>query len=250
MDAFAAAFSPPKAPTVPPLPNFPWAPSPYTGFQKQTTVQAANFAKNTGVAFAKSAQPTSNQFWTSLDAAQSVGGWGVWTAQIMTYRSGWGKSFGTIGFSEDVASSFVWRNNWMCIDSTQGDTLACANNKVVSGGTAAAPADTVTAVTDFNESTKAGAAQFISVISLWALGDKNSDSTINTAWNSPNKPWNGVSDFKVTFTGASWSATLPALTAAISYDTAPGAANSLKGIAGAQALAASSAAVLAIAALY
>jgi len=27
VDAFAAAFSPPKAPTVPPLPNMPWTPS-------------------------------------------------------------------------------------------------------------------------------------------------------------------------------------------------------------------------------
>jgi len=138
----------------------------------------------------------------------------------------------------------------MCIDSTQGDTLACANNKVVAGGNAAAPADTVTAVVDFNESGKTASAQFISVISLWALGDKNSDGTVNTAWTSPNKPWNGVSDFKVTFTGAAWSATLPALTAAISYDAAPGKADSLTGIAGAQALAASSAAVLALAALY
>lgn len=80
MDAFAAAFSPPKAPTVPPLPNLPWTPTSYTGFLKQTTLQAANFAGNQGGAFASSAQPASNQFWLSLDAAQSVGGWGSWTA--------------------------------------------------------------------------------------------------------------------------------------------------------------------------
>lgn len=36
MDAFAAAFSPPKAPTVPPLPNMPWTPAPYSGYLKQT----------------------------------------------------------------------------------------------------------------------------------------------------------------------------------------------------------------------
>jgi hypothetical protein len=36
MDAFAAAFSPPKAPTVPPLPNMPWTPSAYSGYLKQT----------------------------------------------------------------------------------------------------------------------------------------------------------------------------------------------------------------------
>jgi hypothetical protein len=141
MDAFAAAFSPPKAPTVPPLPNLPWTPNAYTGFLKQTTLQATNFAKNTG-AFNTSAQPASNQFWTSLDAAQSIGGWGSWTAQIMTYRAGWGKSFGTIGFSADVASSFVWNNNWMCIDATAADNLACAPNKITtpSGSTVDAPA--------------------------------------------------------------------------------------------------------------
>jgi len=35
-DAFAAAFSPPKAPTVPPLPNMPWTPATYSGYLKQT----------------------------------------------------------------------------------------------------------------------------------------------------------------------------------------------------------------------
>jgi hypothetical protein len=59
-----------------------------------------------------------------------------------------------------------------------------------------------------------------------------------------------LSSFKLTFTGTAWSNTLPALTAAISNGSAPSAADSLSGIAGAQALAASSAAVLALAALY
>jgi len=31
-DAFAAMFSPPKAPTVPPLPNLPWTPAAYSGY--------------------------------------------------------------------------------------------------------------------------------------------------------------------------------------------------------------------------
>jgi hypothetical protein len=38
MDAFAAAFSPPKAPTVPPLPNMPWTPAAYSGYQRQTNL--------------------------------------------------------------------------------------------------------------------------------------------------------------------------------------------------------------------
>lgn len=36
MDAFAAAFSPPKAPTVPPLPALPWAPDTYSGYYWQS----------------------------------------------------------------------------------------------------------------------------------------------------------------------------------------------------------------------
>jgi len=153
MDAFAAAFSPPKAPTVPPLPNLPWTPADYTGFLKQTTLQAANFAYNTGAAFSESAQPGSNQFWTSLDAAQSIGGWGSWTAQIMTYRAGWGKSFGTIGFSPDTTMNYVWNNDWMCNSGdSQSNVLPCAPNKVTNAGSNAAPASTVANVDAFNVS--------------------------------------------------------------------------------------------------
>lgn len=163
----------------------------------------------------------------------------------MTYRSGWGKSFGTIGFSTDTKSSFVWNNNWMCIDATQGDALACANNAVTSGGTASAPNPTIAAVTVYNESGNTGSAQFVSVVSLWSLGDKNSDTGTNT-----NATWKSKSDVKITFTGEAWSTTIPKLTTAIAYSAAPSAASSLTGIAGAQALAVSSAAVLALAALY
>ena len=35
-DAFAALFSPPKAPTVPPLPQQPWTPAPYAGYVQAT----------------------------------------------------------------------------------------------------------------------------------------------------------------------------------------------------------------------
>ena len=35
-DAFAALFSPPKAPTVPPMPNMPWKPNAYAGYLKAT----------------------------------------------------------------------------------------------------------------------------------------------------------------------------------------------------------------------
>jgi hypothetical protein len=38
-DAFAALFSPPKAPTVPPLPNKPWLPAAYSGYVRATALE-------------------------------------------------------------------------------------------------------------------------------------------------------------------------------------------------------------------
>jgi hypothetical protein len=50
-------------------------------------------------AYVSASQPTAQQFWTSLDAAQTIGGWGSFTASVLQFRDGWGKSFGTIGYS-------------------------------------------------------------------------------------------------------------------------------------------------------
>lgn len=133
MDAFAAAFSPPKAPTVPPLPNKPWTPNKYSGYVKMTPAQKATMVKNSAGAttLTQGAQPTAQQFWTSLDAAQTIGGWGVFTAQIFTYRAGYGKSFGTIGYSGESTSgslSAVWNYVWTCsadTQSNQGPTEVC-----------------------------------------------------------------------------------------------------------------------------
>lgn len=81
MDAFAAAFSPPKAPTVPPLPNMPWTPAAYTGYVKQSVSKTAMmYGNQAATTFTTTSQPTAGEFWYSLDAAQSIGGWGVWTA--------------------------------------------------------------------------------------------------------------------------------------------------------------------------
>jgi len=115
-DAFAAAFSPPKAPTVPPLPNMPWSPANYSGFLKQSNQLKSVQMGNTGV-WIETNQPTNQEFWLSLPAAQSIGGWGSFTAQILKYREGWGKSFGTLGYSGDAdkeAISQVWNYKWMC----------------------------------------------------------------------------------------------------------------------------------------
>ena len=127
-DAFAALFSPPKSPPVPPLPNKPWAPAAYAGYVKQTPAEAAIMAANTGI-LAKASQPTSQQFWTSLLAAQTIGGWGSFTAQVITYRNLWGKSFGTIGYSGDSSAllmSAVWNYKWTCgVTTGQSSAATC-----------------------------------------------------------------------------------------------------------------------------
>ena len=67
-DAFAALFSPPKAPTVPPLPNMPWVPANYSGYVRATAAQKAAYA--TGATIGTTvASPTAAEFWTSLAAA-------------------------------------------------------------------------------------------------------------------------------------------------------------------------------------
>jgi hypothetical protein len=66
-DAFAALFSPPKAPTVPPLPNMPWVPATYSGYVRATAAQTAAYAAGS-TAGTVAASPTAQEFWTSLAA--------------------------------------------------------------------------------------------------------------------------------------------------------------------------------------
>jgi len=98
---------------------------------------------NTGTKTAAQ-QPTNQQFWLSMDAANTTGGWGVFTAQSLTYREGWGKSFGTIGYSSStdttqLTSGAVWNYLWTCGAAGVAGTL-CDKTYTASG------TDTVTTV--------------------------------------------------------------------------------------------------------
>jgi len=165
-DAFAALFSPPKAPTVPPLPNKPWTPVAYSGYTRATAENVANFANNSGV-LSLAASPTASQFWTNITAAQTVGGWGSFTATILRYRKGWGKTFGTIGYDgSTTAMADVWNYKWTC--------TAVAN--VVSTTSQCAPTYTSTTAGLTTTTTVAPAINGINMVvavSLW--------STANTA---------------------------------------------------------------------
>ena len=96
---------------------------------------------NTGTKTA-AMQPTNQQFWLSMDAANTTGGWGVFTAQIITFRDGWGKSFGTLGYSASTdtaqtTSSAVWNYMWTCGATGVTGTL-CDKTYTVSGADTAA----------------------------------------------------------------------------------------------------------------
>lgn len=153
--------------------------------------------------------------------------------------------------------NYVWNNNWMCPDRgtavTQSDTSPCGKNvwTVGSGNSVDVPAGTVAAVATsaLNKSGNAASVQFVVAVSLWSLGNVRTPSG-GSAADITTSDWTTNNDLKITFTGQDWGTELPALTSAISYSTAPTKADTLSGIAGAQALAASSAAVLALAALY
>lgn len=77
------------------------------------------------------------------------------------------------------------------------------------------------------------------VVSLWSLGDTSTDQAASV--------WTGKQSLQLTWTGAPWSTALRKL-GTIAAPTPATDAASLSGIAGAQALAASTAAALAAAA--
>ena len=65
----------------------------------------------------QAAQPTGATVFANLAAAQTIGGWGSFTAQIFRFRDGWGKSFGTIGYSAGASALTMgqaWNYKWMC----------------------------------------------------------------------------------------------------------------------------------------
>jgi hypothetical protein len=117
----------------------------------------------------------------------------------MTYRAGFGKSFGTIGFSSNMDMNLVWNNNWMCNStSTPGDAVACGKNLVTAGtgDSTATPNKLIAAVTALNVSGTANSAQFITVISLWSLGMElsSANSAVTNA-----AVWSNLSSLKLTF---------------------------------------------------
>jgi hypothetical protein len=187
---------------------------------------------------ASAGQPTSQQFWLDETAAQTTGGWGVFTAQIIKYRSGWGKSFGTIGYSgtsTSTAKSAVWHYPWTCSTASTTGVAGSLCDKLY---TATANGSTATA-----GSNTANVVKLYVVVSLWSVGDTNAGTPANI------EPFTSKNDFKLTFIPAAWDATIVTYTD-LTAATQPAAASSLTGIAGAQALAAATAALAAAAALY
>jgi hypothetical protein len=159
-DAFAAAFSPPKAPTVPPLPSRPWVPGAYGGLYFLTNAKYAKMnGETSGTSTLTSAnQPSAQEFWLTKDAAWN-GGWGTFTAQILTFRDGWSKSFGTIGYSKDsnaLNMSAVYEYKWTCSGTTGTSSTVCDQTYDSAGVGSASAANTV---------------NLYVAVSIWSLGD-------------------------------------------------------------------------------
>jgi len=198
---------------------------------------------NTGAALLSAAQPTNQQIWYSLTAAQSIGGWGSFTAQMIRYRAGWGKSFGTIGYSGDatsnIAMSQVWNYKWMCAAANTASTPSAACDATY---TTAAVDSLVATPGSTAANVASSGVMFVVAITLWSNGNINSGTQTDFDWLNKQS-------LKLTWTASAWASTLQGLST-IAAPTAATAASSLTGLAGAQALAASTAAALAAAALY
>jgi len=255
VDAFAAAFAPPKAPTVPPLPNMPWLPDVASTLvplsTSKTVSQIATFdnaatpptvtARGGTAIITASLQPATNNFWIADESVPLAtgGGWGSFTAAVLKFRAGWGKSFGTIGYDSTGTSTMgaVYQAAWQCGSTTAGG--ACPKTytsaSMSSGGT-----ETSTVV--------ANTTKFYVAVSLWNTKNPSS-SFVNHAFTAAcdTTAVAGASCFKIIWTKGTWSTAYSKLVAPAAM-TAATAADALTGIVGAQALAASAAAAFAAAA--
>merc|ERR1711918_146553 len=69
----------------------------------RTTIETAS-----GTAITSSLQPATNEFWISTESVPlaSGGGWGSFTAAVLNFRDGFGKSYGTIGYESSTNTSY------------------------------------------------------------------------------------------------------------------------------------------------
>ena len=221
----------------------PWLPATYAGYVYATPEQQNLYNLSSTASppvYAATTSPTAQQIWTNITAAQTVGGWGSFTAQVLRYRNLWGKSFGTIGYSGAATNdlSAVWNYKWTCATTDEAKGPGTTPCDATYGGSNATPSTTPGA-----ENTTVS---LISVVSLWSTANKMETSTTNSALIDITA-FSVASSFKLTWTPKAWSGSLVALTA-IAAPVAATAAKGLSGVAGAQALAATSAAALAVAA--
>jgi hypothetical protein len=241
VDAFAAAFAPPKAPTVPPLPSLPWVPDlsktmsklPANKGQSAMTIAAAAI-------ITAGLQPATNQFWIVDDSVPLAtgGGWGSFTATVLKYRDAWGKSYGTIGYESTANASFsamgaVYKDLWQCGTVTGTTTGACPMN--YSTATAA--------LANASVAPSVNSVKFYVAVSLWSTQSSAADYRFTTTCASGSTG----SCFKLLWASGTWNDVLNKIAAPAAM-AAGTAADSLTGIVGAQALAASAAAALAAAA--
>jgi len=175
VDAFAAAFAPPKAPTVPPLPSMPWMPDVSATLRPLSTEKANSqiaypdnsatpptlVARTSAGTITKALQPATTDFWIADESVPLAtgGGWGSFTAAVLKFRAGWGKSYGTIGYNKTADSTMgaVYQAAWQCGSTTAGG--ACPKTYT---GSLISAAGTATSTVVANK------VKFYVAISLWS----------------------------------------------------------------------------------
>ena len=88
--------------------------------------------------------PKTSQFWVDEATALATGGgWGSFTAAVIRYRDGWGKSYGTIGWEATTATDWqkkgaVYDRAYYCGDLAAAICPQQITATPTSAGTAAA----------------------------------------------------------------------------------------------------------------
>jgi len=125
--------------------------------------------------------PKTSQFWVDEATALATGGgWGSFTAAVIRYRDGWGKSYGTIGWEATTATDWqkkgaVYDRAYYCGDLAAAQAAGTCPQQI----TGASPTSAGTAAAR----TAASTTVFYVALSIWSEGTStnNLETTCTTA---------------------------------------------------------------------
>merc|ERR1711918_251240 len=142
------------------------------------------------------------------------GGWGSFTAAVLTFRDGFGKSYGTIGYESSTNTSYsamgaAYNPKFFCTSAAVAGscTAPYGSATVSSAGTAGTPV--------------ANATMLYVAISLWSAG--SDATTFNFTKECTTTSAANVSCLQLTWVKGTWSTTMSGLTAPASMAAAAAA---------------------------